>query len=100
MAKRKMTLVVMLALAACSRDTSTQPNGSSATQRVERADDPIPYQYVVVLKPGTGAVADVATDLIGAGDAWTLRLFERALRGFAMHASEATALAISQDPRV
>lgn len=100
MATRKTTLALMLALAACTRGTGTQDGGTTTAERIERADDPVPYQYVVVLEPGGGAVAEVAADLLGSTDAWTLRTYERALRGFAMHASEETALALSKDARV
>ena len=98
MATRKTTLALMLALAACSRGKSPPTEGPQP--RIERADDPVPYQYLVVLKPGGGASADVARELIASHDASVLRSYDRALRGFAMHASEETAVAIARDPRV
>jgi subtilisin family serine protease len=45
-------------------------------------------------------VAEVAAGLLTTPDAWVLRTYERALRGFAMHASPETALAVSKDRRV
>jgi len=98
MATRKTTLALMLALAACSRGKSPPTEGPQP--RIERADDPVPYQYLVVLKPGGGASADVARELIASHDASVLRSYDRALRGFAMHASEETAVAIARDSRV
>lgn len=99
MVTRKTILAVMLAVAACTGSTGSHTDGGPAA-RIERADDPVPYQYLVVLKPGPEPVPQVATDLLVTGDAWLLRSYERALRGFAMHASEETALAIATDPRV
>ncbi len=99
MATRTTTLALVLALAACTRGGGTQGDGRPEA-RIERADDPVPYQYLVVLKPGGGSVADVASDLLASQDAWVLRTYERALRGFAIHASEETARGLSRDPRV
>lgn len=100
MANRNTTLALLLALSACSRSTNTRDGGSGTAGRIERADDPIPSQYLVVLKPGTEPVTTIAANLIGATGAWTLRSYDRAMRGFAMHASEATAVAVSRDSRV
>ncbi len=98
MATRKTALALLLALAACGR--SSKQTDEAPGPRIERADDPVPYQYLVVLKPDAGAAADVAATLVVSEDAWVLRSYERALHGFAMHASEATALAVAKDPRV
>lgn len=103
MATRKTILAVAFALAACSRGADRKSNGGGddTAPSVVRAAEPLPNQYLVVLKPGSESVASVAGSLMdGEEGAWPLRYYERALRGFALHANETTALAIAADPRV
>lgn len=101
MATRKTTLALLLALAACSRGVDDPADGGAPAPELVRAAEPLPYQFLVVLKLGTEPVAGVAASLMqGSEGTWLLRSYDRALRGFALHASEASALAIARDPRV
>ncbi|MDT8322271.1 MAG: S8 family serine peptidase [Xanthomonadales bacterium] len=77
------------------------------------ADDPVPGEYIVVLKetelvPVGLAIADERLrDIQGVADDLTMRagakrgqVYSEALTGFALVADERTALAMSKDPRV
>ncbi|HSN13087.1 MAG TPA: S8 family serine peptidase, partial [Anaeromyxobacteraceae bacterium] len=102
MSKFKVALALSLALAACSKGERAKTPGAAAPAavRIDRADDPIPSQYLVVLQPGEGTSAEVAASLLAGTDATLLVSYERALRGFAVRASEATVRSIGADPRV
>jgi len=70
---------------------------------IYRAENPLPDQYVVVLRndiAGDG-VQDVAGELAVSQNGIVLRFFyETSLNGFAMQMKEEAALAVSLDPRV
>lgn len=100
---KKTVVLVILAFAACSKGGKSSPEDpvQPSTPVITRAGEPIPNQYLVVLKPGTDGVGTVASELLQSADgAWVSRDYDHVLRGFALHATEAQALAMAGDSRV
>ena len=82
---------------AYSQNKSTPP-----ATKLRRVDKAIAGQYIVVLKNGA-----VASEVTSVAQALTVKhggkvkyIYEHALKGFALQASQASAMAMSRDPRV
>jgi subtilisin family serine protease len=70
--------------------------------KFRRADNPIPYSYIVVLEDDLprADVADVAADLARAHGGETRHVYEYAIKGFSAQMSEEAAAALSHHPLV
>jgi hypothetical protein len=79
---------------------------TEATDKFRRVDNPVPNQYIVVLKDDTEAsfatqsVDAIAADLASGHGGETTLVYEAALRGFAVNMAEADAIELSEDTRV
>jgi len=65
-----------------------------------RTSEPIPGQYIVVLKDGRSSVASIAAEQTTLAGASVGRVFEHALRGYVFHGTEASVQRLLEDPRV
>jgi serine protease len=104
---RSLIVVPAAVLVACTVEiegelTEAAPSAESA--RFIRADQPIPGQYIVVLKnqPGlrTIAIDSVRRDLEQAYPLSATAEFQRVLPGFVARMDEADAIALSEDERI
>jgi subtilisin family serine protease len=101
--------VAGLVVAACSADldvkdvdvSTTQASiASSPTSKFLRAAQPVPGQYIVVLKERTSDVRAISEEHARAHGGRVDRTFHHALRGYVLHAPEAVARRVAEDPRV
>lgn len=60
----------------------------------------LPATYIVVLRPGTADVPQVAQDMASAYGGRVGYVYEHALRGFALHAAPRAAVALASNPLV
>jgi subtilisin family serine protease len=108
-----MRLCVALAVALSTLAACTCKNlgptqgikGVAVTERFLKVSNPIPNEYIVVLKdPPSGVpvpkVADVSANLVARYGGSSFFVYETALRGFASKMSEEQAKAMSKDPQV
>ena len=81
--------------------TQVTPGGGQ-TDPIERPAEPVPGQYIVMLRgPEPDAeVHEQADSLAGEYDGTVLDTYDAALNGFSVRMSEADAIALSTDPAV
>jgi subtilisin family serine protease len=92
---------IVFALSGCSEGAGKAPARTAGSERIVRAERPVPDHYLVRLAPADAVdAAAVAQELAGRHGGVVLRVYAHALRGFAVRASAAAAAAIALDPRV
>jgi serine protease len=104
---KKMFLAACLGLTACG-PSAEQPEMESSKLvtrgQLLTTENPIPNQYIVVLKeppgPGTAAIIGVAQAMADEYGASVMRTYEHALRGFVINGSASQAQAMANDPDV
>jgi hypothetical protein len=105
--KKTLTFIVALTMCALAfpslfADSTQQGKDRLRAARLRRVDKAIAGQYIAVLKndpeqSGTAALAESLTLKYGGKIKY---VYEHALKGFALQAPEASATALSRDPRV
>lgn len=95
-------VVLLFLLAGCSREPSPiQPSSSlQAPHGLGKLSQPIPGQYIVVLKQSAGHVPDVASEMARAYGLQLGLTYEHALRGFSAKVPDGRLNALENDPRV
>ena len=102
----KSALVLGCGLVACAPDTAPlEPEAVGTTHGFLRSTDAIPGQYIVVLKDGeTRAAAEFVPTAVRSLEARHAvkaeQVYQHALHGFLVKASEAQARALAADPTV
>jgi subtilisin family serine protease len=91
--------VTLCALALPSLFVVSSQNSLPPTLKLRRLNKAIPGQYIVVLRNNLDA-SSVANDLTQRHGGQIKYVYEHALKGFALQASEAQAIALSRDARV
>src|SRR5688572_13537680 len=100
MIRRRVTLATALAVLLLS--TAPTAGGASTPAKpgdIRDAQQPIPGQYIVTLKPNAD-VSQNSQRLSREHNARVKHTYRRALKGFSAQMSEDDALALSQDPAV
>jgi subtilisin family serine protease len=95
-----LIVVALCALALPSLFVVSSQNTSLPAAKLRRLNKPIAGQYIVVLKKTADAVPSLANDLTQKHGGQIKYVYENALKGFALQASEAEAMALSRDARV
>jgi len=93
---RGMALAFCMSISLASVHAASQGTASG----ILRVRDPIPEQYIVVLKDTPNAVPTVARDLATRHGGTLLHTYEHALHGFAVRLSEVQARVLAQNPLV
>jgi subtilisin family serine protease len=97
-------MAISFGLAACA-DVPSAPDispseASVARQQGGRTRDPIPNQYIVVLKDDARDVPGLARQLAAAHGGQVRRTYEHALKGFSVQIPAAAAAALARNPNV
>ena len=95
-----LIVVALCAVALPSLFVVSSQNTSLPAAKLRRLKKPIAGQYIVVLHKTADAVRSVASELTQKHGGHIKYVYENALKGFALQASEAEATALSRDPRV
>ena len=97
-----LIVVALCALALPSLFVVSSQNQSLPAAKLRRLKKPIAGQYIVVLKKNLAAatVPSVASELTQKHGGQIKSVYQHALKGFALQASEAEATALSRDARV
>jgi subtilisin family serine protease len=95
-----LIVVALCALALPSLFVVSSQNTSLPAAKLRRLKKPIAGQYIVVLHKTADAVPSLASELTQKHGGQIKYVYESALKGFALQASEAEATALSRDPRV
>ena len=97
-----LSALVLCALAFPSLFVVSSQNSSPPTAKLRRLNKAISGQYIVVLKSNLAAstVSSVANELTRTHGGQIKYVYQHALKGFALQASEAEATALSRDTRV
>ena len=101
----KKVLALLIAIAFCalahpSLITPGQKSTSLPLAKLHRLNKPIAGQYIVVFKNNLASSASLANELTQKHGGQIKYVYEHALKGFALQASEAQATALSRDARV
>ena len=97
MTRTGLAAVLLCALVLASGDTTQGQRRSD--DRVRRARQPIPNQYIVVLNAGEDA-GEVGRDAATVHRGRSMRTYRRAMNGFAMQLTPEAAGRLAEDPRV
>ena len=95
-----LIVVALCAVALPSLFVVSSQNTSLPAAKLRRLKKPIAGQYIVVLHKTADAIRSVASELTQKHGGHIKYVYENALKGFALQASEAEATALSRDPRV
>jgi aqualysin 1 len=100
--RKKLLLVLASAfIAACAEPMSTPQVTSEEGQPISAlASEPIPGQYIVVLRDQSASAGNVAAFVTGRRSGLVLHTYTRALRGFAAKLTDAELEALRADPGV
>ena len=93
-------LVALAALAACADPSSPPPAPAEPNASFVAKSEPIPDQYIVVLKDDAPGIRATAMRLASARGAQLLRQYTSAIDGFAARMSAEAAAELARDPGV